>query len=62
MKTLALEIYDKYFKAAQAQPRGVFSKLSTIVAQLEIACQRQIQHPFKSFDIQVISNTYNISQ
>uniref|UniRef100_A0A1B6DIC7 E3 ubiquitin-protein ligase n=1 Tax=Clastoptera arizonana TaxID=38151 RepID=A0A1B6DIC7_9HEMI len=41
VKIQAQEIYDKYFKAAQAQPRGVVAKLGTIVAQIERACQKQ---------------------
>ena len=41
VKVLAQEIYDKYFKVAQAQPRGVVAKLGNIVAQIERACQKQ---------------------
>lgn len=41
VKVQAQEIYDKYFKAAQAQPRGVVAKLGQIVAQIERACQKQ---------------------
>lgn len=41
MKVQAQDIYDKYFKAAQAQPRGVVAKLGNIVAQIERACQKQ---------------------
>ncbi|XP_052130677.1 E3 ubiquitin-protein ligase HECTD1 isoform X3 [Frankliniella occidentalis] len=41
VKVQAQEIYDKYFKAAQAQPRGVVAKLGNIVAQIERACQKQ---------------------
>lgn len=41
MKIQAQEIYDKYFKVAQAQPRGVVAKLGNIVAQIERACQKQ---------------------
>ncbi|XP_075224551.1 ubiquitin fusion-degradation 4-like isoform X4 [Lycorma delicatula] len=37
----AQEIYNKYFKVAQAQPRGVVAKLGSIVAQIERACQKQ---------------------
>ena len=43
VKTQAQEIYDCYFKAAQAQPRGVVAKLSAIVTQIEKACQKQQQ-------------------
>lgn len=42
VKINAQEIYDKYFKVAQAQPRGVVAKLGTIVAQIERACQKQV--------------------
>lgn len=41
VKVQAQDIYDKYFKAAQAQPRGVVAKLGNIVAQIERACQKQ---------------------
>ncbi|XP_046664774.1 E3 ubiquitin-protein ligase HECTD1 isoform X3 [Homalodisca vitripennis] len=41
VRVQAQDIYDKYFKAAQAQPRGVVAKLGTIVAQIERACQKQ---------------------
>lgn len=41
---VAQEIYDKYFKAAQAQPRGVVAKLGNIVAQIERACQKQVHY------------------
>lgn len=42
VKTQAQEIYENYFKAAQAQPRGVVGKLSAIVNQIERACQKQL--------------------
>jgi hypothetical protein len=42
VKIQAKEIYEKYFKAAQAQPRGVVAKLGNIVAQIERACQKQV--------------------
>ncbi|XP_043269545.1 E3 ubiquitin-protein ligase HECTD1 isoform X3 [Venturia canescens] len=41
VKAQAQEIYESYFKAAQAQPRGVVAKLSAIVNQVEKACQKQ---------------------
>ncbi|XP_067009629.1 E3 ubiquitin-protein ligase HECTD1 isoform X3 [Anabrus simplex] len=41
VKVQAQEIYEKYFKVAQAQPRGVVAKLGNIVAQIERACQKQ---------------------
>lgn len=41
IKSLAQEIYDGYFQAAQSQPRGVVAKLGTIVAQLERSCFKQ---------------------
>ncbi|KAK0175018.1 hypothetical protein PV327_008803 [Microctonus hyperodae] len=42
VKTQAQEIYESYFKAAQAQPRGVVAKLAAIVNQIEKACQKQL--------------------
>ncbi|XP_020287405.1 E3 ubiquitin-protein ligase HECTD1 isoform X2 [Pseudomyrmex gracilis] len=41
VKVEAQEIYERYFKAAQAQPRGVVAKLSAIVCQIEKATQKQ---------------------
>ncbi|KAI4462742.1 e3 ubiquitin-protein ligase trip12 [Holotrichia oblita] len=41
VKYQAQSIYEQYFKAAQAQPRGVVAKLGNIVAQIERACQKQ---------------------
>ncbi|KOX75373.1 E3 ubiquitin-protein ligase HECTD1 [Melipona quadrifasciata] len=41
VKVQAQDIYECYFKAAQAQPRGVVAKLGTIVSQIEKACQKQ---------------------
>lgn len=43
VKVQAQEIYEKYFKVAQAQPRGVVAKLGNIVAQIERACQKQVR-------------------
>ncbi|XP_011314687.1 E3 ubiquitin-protein ligase HECTD1 isoform X8 [Fopius arisanus] len=42
VKTQAQEIYENYFKAAQAQPRGVVAKLAAIVSQVDKACQKQL--------------------
>nr|XP_050852146.1 E3 ubiquitin-protein ligase HECTD1 isoform X6 [Vespula vulgaris] len=41
VKVQAQDIYERYFKAAQAQPRGVVAKLGAIVNQIEKACQKQ---------------------
>ncbi|XP_032682622.1 E3 ubiquitin-protein ligase HECTD1 isoform X8 [Odontomachus brunneus] len=41
VKVQAQEIYERYFKAAQAQPRGVVAKLGAIVSQIEKATQKQ---------------------
>ena len=46
---MAREIYDKYFREAQATPRGVVAKLRNIMYQLEAACikhQAQIKVGF----------------
>lgn len=40
----AQTIYEQYFKAAQAQPRGVVAKLGNIVAHIERACQKQCSY------------------
>lgn len=42
VKSQAKDVYDKYFQAAQTQPRGVVAKLGNIVAQIERACQKQV--------------------
>jgi E3 ubiquitin-protein ligase HECTD1 len=44
VKYLAHTIYEQYFRAAQAQPRGVVAKLGNIVAQIERACQKQCSY------------------
>ncbi|KAK3859367.1 hypothetical protein Pcinc_034518 [Petrolisthes cinctipes] len=44
VKSLARDVYEKYFKAAQTQPRGVVAKLGNIVAQIERACQKQMSN------------------
>ncbi|XP_072765519.1 E3 ubiquitin-protein ligase HECTD1 isoform X5 [Anoplolepis gracilipes] len=41
VKVQAQEIYERYFKVAQAQPRGVVAKLGQIVSQIEKASQKQ---------------------
>ncbi|EZA61155.1 E3 ubiquitin-protein ligase HECTD1 [Ooceraea biroi] len=41
VKVQAQEIYEHYFKAAQAQPRGIVAKLGAIVSQIEKATQKQ---------------------
>ncbi|PNF13829.1 hypothetical protein B7P43_G12448, partial [Cryptotermes secundus] len=51
VKVQAQEIYEKYFKAAQAQPRGVVAKLGNIVAQIERACQKQHMNNRESFTV-----------
>lgn len=42
VKTMAREIYEQYFRAAEAMPRGVVAKIRNIVQQLEAACAMQI--------------------
>lgn len=44
VKYLAYSIYEQYFRAAQAQPRGLVAKLGNIVAQIERACQKQCSY------------------
>lgn len=41
VKNLARELYNRYFKAAQAVPRGAVAKLTTIVRQIEQALEEQ---------------------
>ena len=42
VRSTARELYDEFFKAAEAKPRGVVSKLCAIVEQLESAFARQL--------------------
>ncbi|XP_034937703.1 E3 ubiquitin-protein ligase HECTD1 isoform X2 [Chelonus insularis] len=42
VKVQAQEIYETYFKVAQAQPRGVVAKLAAIVSQIDKAYQKQL--------------------
>jgi E3 ubiquitin-protein ligase HECTD1 len=48
VKNLARDLYNRYFKAAQAIPRGAVAKLSSIVRKIESSleeqCLPQIQH------------------
>ncbi|CAH0559918.1 unnamed protein product [Brassicogethes aeneus] len=44
VKYLAHAVYEQFFRAAQAQPRGVVAKLGNIVAQIERACQKQCSY------------------
>lgn len=44
MKSLARQLYDEYFREAEATPRGVVAKLKTIVKQLDSALAIQIGH------------------
>ncbi|KAI1295344.1 E3 ubiquitin-protein ligase HECTD1 [Halotydeus destructor] len=41
VKSFAKEIYDSYFRTAQATPRGTVAKLAEIVAELDYACDKQ---------------------
>lgn len=42
VKNQARDIYEQYFRAAEAMPRGVVAKIRVIVQQLEAACAKQI--------------------
>lgn len=41
VKNIARDLYNRYFKAAQAVPRGAVAKLCTIVRQIEAALEEQ---------------------
>ncbi|XP_053661606.1 E3 ubiquitin-protein ligase Ufd4 [Anopheles marshallii] len=45
LNKLARDLYNRYFKAAQAIPRGAVAKLSKIVHQIEIALEEQQSSP-----------------
>ena len=42
VKGQAREIYEQYFRTAEAMPRSVVYKMKKIVQQLEAACAKQI--------------------
>lgn len=44
VKYLAHQLYEQYFRAAQAQPRGIVAKLGNIVVQIERACKKQVSY------------------
>ena len=44
VKTLAKDIFENHFKAAQSTPRGVVAKLKTIVEDMSKAGQMQIMN------------------
>ena len=44
VKSLARQLYDEYFREAEATPRGVVAKLKSIVKQLDSALAIQIGH------------------
>lgn len=49
VKNLARDLYNKYFKAAQAVPRGAVAKLTSIVKQIEIALEEQRLSPHSNW-------------
>ncbi|XP_036321102.1 E3 ubiquitin-protein ligase Ufd4 isoform X1 [Rhagoletis pomonella] len=49
VKNLARDIYNKYFKAAQAVPRGAVAKLTSIVKQIEVALEEQRLSPHSNW-------------
>ncbi|XP_067621577.1 E3 ubiquitin-protein ligase Ufd4 isoform X2 [Eurosta solidaginis] len=49
VKSLARDIYNKYFKAAQAVPRGAVAKLTSIVKQIEVALEEQRLSPHSNW-------------
>uniref|UniRef100_W8ARD3 E3 ubiquitin-protein ligase n=1 Tax=Ceratitis capitata TaxID=7213 RepID=W8ARD3_CERCA len=48
-KNLARDLYNKYFKAAQAVPRGAVAKLTSIVKQIEVALEEQRLSPHSNW-------------
>jgi E3 ubiquitin-protein ligase HECTD1 len=42
VRTSAREIYENFFRAAQAKPRGVVATLANIVSRIESACHKQL--------------------
>ncbi|XP_014247371.1 E3 ubiquitin-protein ligase HECTD1 isoform X4 [Cimex lectularius] len=62
VKTQSQEIYDKYFRAAQAQPRSVVAKLGAIVAQLERAVEKQMWSTGANRDASLAEAITNLSE
>lgn len=44
VKNMARDLYNRYFKAAQAVPRGAVAKLSNIVRQIEASLEEQCSY------------------
>lgn len=67
VKNIARDLYNRYFKAAQAVPRGAVAKLCTIVRQIECALEEQcaprstmlqVRSQPQSHDIQKLAITW----
>ncbi|XP_055588609.1 E3 ubiquitin-protein ligase Ufd4 isoform X2 [Uranotaenia lowii] len=56
VKNIARDLYNRYFKAAQAVPRGAVAKLCTIVRQIECALEEQCAPRTRNQDIQLITS------
>lgn len=50
VKNMARDLYNRYFKAAQAVPRGAVAKLSNIVHQIEVSLEEQCSHRLNIID------------
>ena len=59
VRTLAKELYDQHFRAAQAKPRGVVAKLCSIVERLEKACEKHSSVIMVSIGAIIVIVLYN---
>lgn len=57
VKNMARDLYNRYFKAAQAVPRGAVAKLSHIVQQIEISLEEQCSHRLNIIDSRYVTAT-----
>lgn len=62
VKNLARDLYNKYFKAAQAVPRGAVAKLTSIVKQIEVALEEQRLSPHSNWQEKLRTSLNELAQ
>ncbi|XP_011189870.2 E3 ubiquitin-protein ligase Ufd4 isoform X4 [Zeugodacus cucurbitae] len=62
VKNLARDLYNKYFKAAQAVPRGAVAKLTSIVKQIEVALEEQRLSPHSNWQEKLRASLNELAQ
>lgn len=58
VKNLARDLYNRYFKAAQAVPRGAVAKLSNIVRKIELALEEQCAPYYSGESARISGSTW----